>query len=109
MSKEAIQAKIEEIMSEIDAKFAEAGKLADSIGVSIYYEGPAWGMGGHYSPRSVPGVIREYREEEDAERDRLLAGGEPKARSEEDEDWEESEYEEEDEDSIGWQSSSSSC
>lgn len=102
MSKEAIQAKIEEIMSEIDAKFAEAGKLADSIGVSIYYEGPAYGMGGHYTPHRVPGVIREDYEEEDAEREARGAG----VRSEEEEDWEESE---EEEDYLGWQSSSSSC
>lgn len=42
--------KISNILREIEDKLAEATKIADAASVDFYWEGPSYGMGGHYTP-----------------------------------------------------------
>jgi hypothetical protein len=75
-------AKISELLKQVDVKFEEIAKIAEEFGLFVYWDGPSYGMGGSYTPKSEAYEYKpEYAED----------------------DWEPS-----DED-YGWRSSSSSC
>lgn len=44
------EAKINALLTEADAKLAEAARIADEAGVDFYWSGPDYGMGGYYTP-----------------------------------------------------------
>lgn len=47
------QEKIKTLLDEIGGLFAEAERLADEAGEQFYWDGPTYGMGGSYVPKSV--------------------------------------------------------
>ena len=44
------ETKINALLAEVDAKLAEAAKIADEADVDFYWSGPGYGMGGYYIP-----------------------------------------------------------
>lgn len=40
--------RIAEILAQVEALLAEAAKVADDAGVTFYWDGPTYGMGGWY-------------------------------------------------------------
>lgn len=47
-----VRDKINAILKEAEAKIAEAEKLADESGEMFHWDGPAYGMGGYYTPET---------------------------------------------------------
>lgn len=62
--KEAL-ARIEAKLSQINKLYEECGDIADEFQVDFYVDGPSYGMGGSYTPRSVKALIENGYLDED--------------------------------------------
>ena len=52
MTQKEAPAKIAALIKEAEAKIAEAEKIAEESGIDFSWSGPAYGMGGSYTPKS---------------------------------------------------------
>lgn len=50
MDRDEARKKIDQILKEVEAKIKEAEQVADASSVEFYWSGPAYGMGGTYTP-----------------------------------------------------------